>query len=104
MGYLILTSKYLDSRTMLKQFLNSMALPPSVIDKVEDLDDTVGNDANILQQVLDSALRENQDIVVGANDPTSPYFGVINARYCDRFIQLEPKVNRIVDEGRSYLG
>lgn len=94
---------YVDARRAMSQFEHSADLPTKIISAITNFDKALDENVVILNEVLNDALQESPKNFIEARDPRSPRYGVVNAMYADRFVQLQPKADRIIVAIRDYL-
>ncbi len=100
LGLIILPRKYVESKNILTSLENSSRLPLSVISELKEFDTAITENANLLLHVLHDCLLDSPDYYLRRLDVRSPYYGVIDGLYFDRFIQLKPKADKIRDSIR----
>ncbi|MGY0573480.1 hypothetical protein ACTGJ9_022350 [Bradyrhizobium sp. RDM12] len=101
---IILTKKYQNSSAMLSRFAESGRLPNPVLGAVKDFDRAIADNVSIMQNVLNDSLQESRQFFLQGENVNSPnYFGVINARFSDKFVQLKPKAEAVMTSVRAYL-
>lgn len=105
MSVIVLPKQYVESKAALGRYENSPDLPSPVISAVRDFDMAVGDNAENLRKVLNSALQKDRNYILKYDDDASPqYFHQTDAMWLDNFIQLRPKADAIRDAIRKYLG
>jgi len=100
---LILPIQYLRSKNALATFMGSMKVPPSVKETIQAFDKAVQENTSLFQNTLDTMLQESDKNILEAETDGSPYFGAVNARFAEKFIQLKPKADEIIASMRKFL-
>jgi hypothetical protein len=102
-GTLKLPKTYLDSKQKLLDFETSIQLPSAIRASLKDLDKVIDDNVNLLFLVMNEQLSRNPNYLLGDQDSDGPYLGATTNLYWKRFVPLKPKVDKILDEIRSYL-
>jgi hypothetical protein len=102
---LILSDNYSKNKADLLKYENSAKLPPAVVYAVRKFDDILQNNTNVMQDLLNDAMRKDPNYFLLNGDASNPkYYDVINTRYWDRFDQLRPFADQIRDNLRKAEG
>jgi hypothetical protein len=103
-AFIVLPRKYSENKKILLRYENSTSLPTSVVIRVKDFDDTLGENATQLIRVMDASLKENADYILDYNIPDeTQYWHAVPSRYWRDFKNLRPKADKIRDGCRMFL-
>lgn len=98
------SQNYLKGRALLANYRLSAEIPPNVVSRVKDLDDTVENDAKVLLDVINKEAAANPSNLIYETDTNSPFWGVTSSEYWKEFVPLKPKADAVILAIRPYLG
>jgi hypothetical protein len=99
----MMTKRYLDAKSELTPFANSVELPETITSSVVAFNDTLQADLDLLMDTLNQDLREDHNLIIHDNDSTSPYYHSATNRYWTFFHPLQPKADKVVAAIRAYL-
>ena len=96
-----MSDKYLEAKAKLAPFATSVELPETVTSSVAAFSDTLQVNLDLLMDTLNQDLRENPNLKIHDDDPTSPYYDSGSNRYWSRFqpLQTESRQNGCGDQG-----
>src|ERR1039457_242682 len=103
LGILNLSLKHVTNRQTLAKFQSSHQLPLAVRDAIKELDKAVGQNVEILLDVINEEMVENPENVFREEDAKSPLFGATSGAFLDKRVWLKPKQEEIIKQVRLYL-